>query len=63
MEGDWMNLVWVGVGIKKARGVVGSGKCMFDTILAIQRGQGQGLRDLGEMPVKGVVRMSGKMHV
>ena len=24
--GDWMNLVWVRVGIKKARGVVGSGK-------------------------------------
>ena len=23
---DWLNLVWVGVGIKKARGVVGSGK-------------------------------------
>ena len=26
MEGDWIHLVWVGVGIKKARGVVGSGK-------------------------------------
>ena len=25
-EGDWVNLIWVGVGIKKARGVVGSGK-------------------------------------
>ena len=25
-EGDWVDLVWVGVGIKKARGVVGSGK-------------------------------------
>ena len=24
--GDWFNLVWVGVGIKKARRVVGSGK-------------------------------------
>ena len=26
--GDWINLVWVGVGIKKARGVVGSGKML-----------------------------------
>ena len=26
MGGDWVHLVWVGIGIKKARGVVGSGK-------------------------------------
>ena len=25
-EGDWVNLICVGFGIKKARGVVGSGK-------------------------------------
>ena len=43
--GDWVDFVWVGVGIKKARGLLGLEKCMFDTILAIQRGQGQGLRD------------------
>ena len=26
---DWVHLVWVGVGIKKARGVVGSGNMPF----------------------------------
>ena len=30
---------------KKARGLLGLEKCLFDTILAVQRGQGQGLRD------------------
>ena len=43
---DWIHLVEVGVGIKKTQGgSLGLKICMFDTILAIQRGQGQGLRD------------------
>ena len=42
---DWIHLVWVGVSIKKARGVFGLEKMHIYTILAIQRGQGQGLRD------------------
>ena len=42
---DWTHLVWVGVSIKKPGGSLGLEICMFDTILAIQRGQGQGLRD------------------
>ena len=42
---DWIHLVWVRVSIKKPGGSLGLEICMFDTILAIQRGQGQGLRD------------------
>ena len=46
LGGDWMNLVWVGVGIKKARG----GSCVWKNaclilFLAVQKGQGQWLRD------------------
>ena len=44
---DWIHLVWVWVGIKKPGGSLGLEICMFDTILAIQRRQGHGLRDWG----------------
>ena len=42
---DWIHMVQVGVGIKKPGGLFGLEMCMFDIIFAIQRGQGQGLRD------------------
>ena len=42
---DWIHLVCLGFGIKKPGESFGLKICMFDTILAIQRGQGQGLRD------------------
>ena len=42
---DWIHLVWVGVGIKKARGVVGSGNMHFRYYLSNLGGQGKGLRD------------------
>ena len=37
----WIHLVWVGFDIKKPGGNWIWTKCMFDTILLIQRGQGQ----------------------
>ena len=43
---DWIHLVWVGFFYKKKPG--GDwiwSKCIYYTILAIQRGQGRGLRD------------------
>ena len=42
---DCVHLVWVRVGIKKPGGSWIWTKCIFDTISAIQKGQGQGLRD------------------
>ena len=42
---DWIHLVWVEVSIKKPGGSLGMEKMHIYTILAIQRGQGQGLRD------------------
>ena len=42
---DWIHLVRVWVSIKKARGLLGMEKMHIYTISAIQRGQGQGLRD------------------
>ena len=42
---EWIHLVWVGVSIKKPGGSLGMEKMHIYTILAIQRGQGQGLRD------------------
>ena len=42
---DWIHMIWVGVDIKKPGGHWIWKKCMFDAISAIQRGQGQGLRD------------------
>ena len=42
---DWIHLVWVGVSIKKPGGSLSLEKMHIYTILAVQRGQGQGLRD------------------
>ena len=39
---DWIHLIWVGFCIKKARGHWIWTKCMFDTILAIQRVKDKG---------------------
>ena len=43
---DWIHLVWVGVSIKKPGGSLCMEKMHIYTILAIQRGKGQGLRDM-----------------
>ena len=40
-------MVWVGGGIKKARGSSCLEICTFHAIIAVLRGQGQGLRDWG----------------
>ena len=42
---DWIHFVRVGVSIKKARAGHWYGKMQIYTISAIQRGQGQGLRN------------------
>ena len=50
---DWIHLVWVGFGIKKPGGSLGLEMCMFDTSLAIQRGQARTrAQRLGEMKVE-----------
>ena len=37
---DWIHLVWLGVSIKKAKGVLDMEKMHIHIISAIQRGQG-----------------------
>ena len=44
---ELVHMVRVGGGMKKPGGSLGLEICIFDTIGAIQRGQGQGLRDWG----------------
>ena len=44
---DLVHMVRVGGGIKKARGSLNLEICIFDTIIAVRRGQGKGLRDWG----------------
>ena len=47
---DWIHLVWVGVGIKKARGVVGSGNMHLFSIQFEQfRGSRKRAQRLGEI--------------
>ena len=44
---ELVHMVWVGGGIKKTRGLTCQGICTFQVIIAVRRGQGQGLRDWG----------------
>ena len=46
---DWIHLVWVGVGIKKARGVVGSGNMHFRYNLSNLEGSRKRAQRLGEI--------------
>ena len=49
---DWIHLVWVGVGIKKARGLVGSGKMLVLYHFSGPEGSRTRAQRLGEMKVE-----------
>ena len=49
---DWIHLVWVGVSIKKARGVIGYGKNAYLYYFSDLEGSRSRAQRLGEMKVE-----------
>ena len=49
---DWIHLVWVGVSIKKARGVIGYGKNAYLYYLGDSEGSRSRAQRLGEIKVE-----------